>query len=221
MEAGPRPPDPSQAERLRMVAAQVEARGVRDPRVLAALREVPRHRFVPAELRAVAYEDHPLAIGHGQTISQPYIVALMTELARVRPSGTVLEIGTGCGYQTAVLAKLAREVFSVEYVEPLATQAARVLSELGYHNVHVRAGDGSGGWPEEAPFDAIVVTAAPRRVPAALLEQLKLGGRLVAPEGDDAQVLRVYTRTETGFAKEDAIGVRFVPMVGAVMEAAG
>ncbi len=212
MDAGPRLTDPFQPERLRMVAAQVEARGVRDPRVLAAMRDVPRHRFVPLELRADAYEDHPLAIGHEQTISQPYVVALMTELAHIRPTSLVLEIGTGC--ETAVLAALTREVFSIEYIEPLATAAAHLLADLGYHNVHVRAGDGSGGWPEEAPFDAIVVTAAPKRAPEALFQQLKVGGRLVVPEGEATQVLRVYTRTETGFTREDAIGVRFVPMVG-------
>jgi len=221
MDASVRPPDPLQAERERMVAEQVAARGVRDPRVLAALREVPRHLFVPRELRAEAYQDHPLDIGHGQTISQPYVVAVMTELARVRPTSTVLEIGTGCGYQTALLAHLAREVYSIEYIEALATQAARVLVELGYHNVQVRAGDGSGGWPGKAPFDAIVITAAPRRVPAALLEQLKLGGRLVAPEGGVTQVLRVYTRTETGFVVEDVLAVRFVPMVGGAERTGG
>ncbi len=197
-----------------MVAGQIEARGVRDSRVLAALREVPRHWFVPPEARAGAYQDHPLPIGHGQTISQPFIVAIMTELARVRPMGKVLEIGTGCGYQTAVLAELAREVFSLEYVEPLAAGAARLLAELGYHNVHARAGDGAGGWPEEAPFDAIIITAAPCCVPAMLLNQLQQGGRLVVPEGGETQMLRVYTRTAEGFAVEDILPVRFVPMVG-------
>ncbi len=215
MDSTQRRHDPYQTERERMVVEQIEARGVRDPRVLVALREVPRHQFVPQPLRAEAYHDHPLAIGHGQTISQPYVVALMTELAHVRPSAKVLEIGTGCGYQTALLAELAREVFSIEFVEPLAAAAARLLTDLGYHNVRVRAGDGSNGWPEEAPFDVILVTAAPQVVPDPLLEQLKIGGRLVVPEGGESQTLRVYTRTEAGFAIQDSIGVRFVPMVGA------
>lgn len=211
--------DPFHGERERMVARQIEARGVRDLRVLSAMRRVPRHLFVPSGLRAEAYQDHPLAIGHGQTISQPYVVALMTELARVRPVSKVLEIGTGCGYQTAVLAELAAEVFSVEYVEPLATQAAKLLTGHGYHNVRTRAGDGTGGWPAEAPFDAIVATAAPRWVPEPLLDQLRDGGRLVIPEGEDSQVLRVYTRSADNFTVEDSISVRFVPMMGGAAEA--
>jgi protein-L-isoaspartate(D-aspartate) O-methyltransferase len=211
--------DPFQPEREKMVGRQIEARGVRDARVLAALRKVLRHLFVPQDLRAEAYQDYPLAIGHGQTISQPYIVAVMTELARIRPNGKVLEIGTGCGYQTAVLAELAREVFSIEYVGSLAMAAAQLLKELGYHNVRVRAGDGAGGWLEEAPFDTIIVTAAPRRVPAALFEQLKLGGRLIVPDGEGVQTLRAYSRTSEGLAVENSLNVLFVPMAGAVAEA--
>lgn len=204
-----------------MVGRQIEARGVRDPRVLAALRKVPRHLFVPQALRVEAYQDHPLDIGHGQTISQPYIVALMTELAHLRPTGKVLEIGTGCGYQTAVLGEMAQEVFSIEYVAALAMPSAKLLKELGYHNIQVCTGDGSTGWLDEAPFDTIIVTAAPKRVPSTLFEQLKLGGRLIVPEGEGAQTLRAYTRTSEGYAVENSIDVRFVPMVGAVAEAGG
>jgi protein-L-isoaspartate(D-aspartate) O-methyltransferase len=206
--------DPFLMARENMVAQQIAARGLRDPRVLAAMRAVPRHEFVPEAERARAYEDHPLGIGHGQTISQPFVVALMTELAHPGPDAKVLEIGTGCGYQTAVLAELAREVYSIEYVAPLAQRAAKTLARLGYKNVHVRAGDGFGGWPEHAPFDAIVLTASPRQVPPPLLEQLKTGGRLVTPEGGDEQTLRVYNCLADGFAIEDVLPVRFVPMVG-------
>lgn len=200
--------------REKMVAAQIAARGVRDERVLAAMRAVPREAFVPRGSEAEAYFDHPLPIGHGQTISQPYIVALMTELAELKEGDTVLEVGTGCGYQTAVLAELAREVYSLEIVPELAEQAAGLLGRLGYENIHVRAGDGYAGWVERAPFDAIVLTAAPPWVPEALLEQLKDGGRLVAPEGTEGeQMLRVYRRKGEEFSITDVLAVRFVPMV--------
>src|SRR5690606_38189454 len=162
-----------------MVEQQLAARDIDAPRVLQAMRAVPRHRFVPASLAADAYRDQSLPIGHDQTISQPYIVALMTQLARVSPGDRVLEVGTGSGYQAAVLGELGAEVYSIEIVAPLARQAQRLLEELGYANVVVKAGDGYAGWPEHAPFDAIVVTAAPERIPAPLLEQLKPGGRLV------------------------------------------
>jgi protein-L-isoaspartate(D-aspartate) O-methyltransferase len=206
--------DPTQLARGSMLEDQISARGIVDPRVLSALAKVPRHEFVPAELRAFAYEDHPLPIGYDQTISQPYIVAAMTELAEIEPGDKVLEIGTGSGYQAAVLASLARAVYSIEIVQPLAVRAAAVLRRLGYANVEVRSGDGFQGWPEEAPFDAIVVTAAPPEVPAPLKQQLAVGGKLVIPVGTDQQELRVLTRTKRGFDERTVLPVRFVPMTG-------
>jgi len=202
------------ARRLQMVAAQIEARGVRDARVLDAMRRVERHRFVPEPQRDLAYQDRPLPIGHDQTISQPYVVALMTEAARVRPGAKVLEIGTGSGYQAAVLSELAGHVYSIEIIEPLARQAAARLEALGYRNVTLRAGDGYRGWPERAPFDAILVTAAPPRIPQPLLDQLAVGGRLVAPVGEAEQDLVVVERTAAGFQRRHVIPVRFVPMTG-------
>jgi len=207
-----------ETERRRMVDEQIEAREIVDPRVLAAMREVPRHEFVPAAERAHAYEDRPLPIGAGQTISQPYIVALMTQLAAVGPGSKVLEVGTGSGYQAAVLAACGAEVYSIEIVDALAKRAQHDLARLGIENVHVRSGDGYRGWPEVAPFDAIVVTAAAPQVPPALLSQLRIGGRLVIPVGEtwQEQTLQVHTRTETGFDVHDVVPVRFVPMTGAV-----
>ena len=197
-----------------MVSAQIESRGVRDPNVLRAMRTVPRHRFVPESQRTAAYEDHPLPIGHHQTISQPYIVALMSELAQVKPGDKVLEIGTGSGYQAAVLAEMGVKVFSIEIVEPLAKRAKATLGELGYGQVKVRHGDGYAGWPEHAPFDAVIVTAAPPRIPKPLKEQLETGGRLVIPVGKYFQELVVVTRTEKGFKEKEVLPVRFVPMTG-------
>lgn len=198
-----------------MVSEQIEARGVAQARVLAAMRKVPRHRFVPASQDAYAYEDRPLPIGHQQTISQPYIVALMTELADVRQGDTVLEVGTGSGYQAAVLAEMGVKVFSIEIVEALAEGAAALLSELGYgKHVEVRHGDGYGGWPEQAPFDAIIVTAAPPKIPQPLKEQLEVGGHLLIPVGQHFQSLLRVTRTKKGFDEESVIPVRFVPMTG-------
>ena len=197
-----------------MVRAQIEERGVSNPAVLAAMRAVPRHELVPAAVRDDAYGDHPLPIGFDQTISQPYIVALMTDLADVQPGDKVLEIGTGSGYQAAVLSEMGARVFSIEIVEPLARRAAADLERLGYRRVHVRAGDGYRGWPSEAPFDAVIVTAAPPEVPAPLKEQLRVGGRLVIPVGDEIQELRVITRTAGGFREEPSTAVRFVPMTG-------
>jgi protein-L-isoaspartate(D-aspartate) O-methyltransferase len=207
--------DPTVA-REAMVRNQIEARDVRDPRTLKAMREVPRHEFVPPELRDQAYADHPLPIGHRQTISQPYIVAFMTEALRLTGSEKVLEVGTGSGYQAAVLAELVDEVYSIEIVEPLAREAGERLARLGYANVHVRAGDGYRGWPEQAPFDAIMVTAAAPRVPEPLKQQLKDGGRMVLPVGDDFQELVVLTRRGDVFEESSVLPVRFVPMTGEV-----
>ncbi len=206
------------AERDRMVARQIAARGVTDPRVLEALRQVERHLFVPEPLRAEAHADRALPLAHGQTISQPYVVGLMTELAALRPTDRVLEVGTGSGYQAAVLSVLVREVYTIEIVEPLAQEARERLRRLGHANVFVRAGDGYRGWPEKAPFDAILVTAAPPQIPAPLLEQLALGGRLVAPVGRERQELVVVVKGEGGFTRRTVIPVIFVPMTGEAQE---
>ncbi len=208
------PEDAYKAARLRMVETQIRARGVKDERVLKALETVPRHRFVPEHLWEEAYADEPLPIGFGQTISQPYVVAYMTEQLRLQEDEKVLEIGTGSGYQAAVLAELAREVYTIEIVPELGRRAEKVLKELGYENVRVRIGDGYRGWPEAAPFDAIIVTAAPDHVPQPLLEQLKIGGRMILPLGDFYQDLVLITKTEKGIKKERKIPVRFVPMTG-------
>lgn len=196
---------------------------IRDPRVLDAMMKVPRHRFVPPELWSMAYDDRPLPIGHDVTISQPYVVALMSQLAEVSVGERVLEVGTGSGYQAAVLAELGAEVFTIERIEALAISAEGLLHELGYTHVRVRFGDGYAGWPEAAPFDAVIVTAAPPEIPEALLQQLAVGGRLVAPIGpsiDDtsvqdrvAQKLVVVERTETGFVRHVTGDVAFVPML--------
>ncbi len=212
--------DPYEGIRLEMVRRQIEARGVKDPAVLAALRRVPRHRFVPAAMVGEAYADHPLAIGEGQTISQPYIVGLMTELLQVSPGQRVLEIGTGSGYQAAVLAELGAEVYSIEIVETLGRQAAARLAVLGYERIQLRIGDGYRGWPERGPFAGILVTAAPDHIPRPLLDQLAPGGRLVIPVGEDLQQLEVHRRRpEDGpegpvFEREIVLPVRFVPMTG-------
>jgi protein-L-isoaspartate(D-aspartate) O-methyltransferase len=181
--------------------------------VLDAMRTVPRHLFVPEARRRDAYGDFPLAIGHGQTISQPYIVAFMTESLDVGPADRVLEIGTGSGYQAAVLSLLAKDVYTIEIVEPLAAAARATLSSLGYRNVHVRTGNGYLGWPEHAPFDRIMVTAAPDEVPPALVQQLKIGGLMAIPVGSAYQELRILRRTRTGLETLRTMPVRFVPMV--------
>jgi protein-L-isoaspartate(D-aspartate) O-methyltransferase len=210
--------DATAQARERMVRDQVEARGVRDARTLAAMRKVPRHELVPAEMRSRAYEDRPLPIGHEQTISQPYIVAFMTEALGLRGGETVLEVGTGSGYQAAVLAEIAARVYTIEIVAPLAERARADLARLGYRNIQVRAGDGYQGWPEAAPFDAIIVTAAAPRIPEPLLAQLKDGGRLVLPVGEDDQSLVVIVRTGDRFIEQTVLPVRFVPMTGKVRE---
>jgi protein-L-isoaspartate(D-aspartate) O-methyltransferase len=202
-----------QQARSRMVREQVEARGVHDARVLAALRAVPRHAFVADAYRRHAYDDEPLPIDAHQTISQPYIVGLMTELAQIAPGDKVLEVGTGSGYQAAVLAELGAEVYSIEIVEELARSAGQRLRALGYA-VQVRHGDGYAGWPEAAPFNAILVTAAPPSVPAPLRSQLALGGRMIIPVGESYQDLLVITRTAHGYQQKNVLPVRFVPMTG-------
>ena len=204
------------AARKRMVEQQLAAPGrdITNRRVLAVMGKVARHELVPAGVRSFAYADHPLPIGHGQTISQPFIVAFMTEKLDPKPADRVLEIGTGSGYQAAVLAELGADVYSIEIVEPLARRAARSLRRAGYTGVHLRIGDGYVGWPEAAPFDAIVVTAAPPRVPEPLRQQRRVGGRLVIPVGDVLQELIVITRTRDGFEERQVLPVRFVPMTG-------
>ncbi len=212
---GERKACPFAAQRERMVREQILQRGIRDLRVLEAMRKVPRHLFVPPELRERAYRDCPLPIGYGQTISQPYIVAFMTEAARLTPESVVLEIGTGSGYQAAILAELARQVYSLERLAPLAARAQQTLAALGYRNVEVRQGDGYQGWPEHAPYDAIVVTAAPPTLPTLLLDQLAVGGTLVVPVGESqgSQSLLILHKTPEGVVQKGAFPVQFVPMV--------
>lgn len=211
----PVPSDSAQRRRIEMVETQIAQRGIRDTAVLRAMRIVPRHQFVETGDTALAYGDHPLPIGYGQTISQPYIVALMTELARPSPACRVLEIGTGSGYQAAVLAEIVDSVFSIEIVEPLADEAAERLRRLGYDNVVVRRGDGYLGWSEKAPFDAILVTAAAPEIPPPLVEQLREGGRMVIPYGDAAAVQQLLLlEKRDGIIREQAVlPVRFVPLV--------
>jgi protein-L-isoaspartate(D-aspartate) O-methyltransferase len=201
-------------ERKRMVAEQLRSRGITDDRVLDAMQAVPRHLFVPADRRTLAYGDHPLPIGYSQTISQPYIVAFMTQALQVEPTHKVLEIGTGSGYQAAVLARLVRLVYTIEIVQPLAERATATLEQLGFSNVRVRAGNGYLGWPEEAPFDRIIVTAAPDAVPPALVEQLRMGGRMAIPVGTESQELRILRRVPGGLETIETLPVRFVPMTG-------
>ena len=209
------PEETHRARRLEMVRDQIEARGIKDKAVLAALRKVPRHRFVPAVWQSLAYTDGPLPIGEEQTISQPYVVAWMTELIEPNKKMRVLEIGTGSGYQAAILAECVGEVDSIEVVPALGRKAKTVLTELDYRQIGLRIGDGYGGWPERAPYDAILLTAAPpKQIPRPLLDQLKLGGRLVAPIGRGSQSLVRITRTPTGFKEEIVGAVRFVPMTG-------
>ena len=198
-----------------MVREQLMSRGIHDERVLAAMSKVPREEFVPADERAAAYTDNPLPIGYDQTISQPYIVAFMTEQLHPKPSDRVLEIGTGSGYQAAILADLVAEVYTIEIAEPLARNAEATLARLGYKNVHVKVGDGYKGWPENAPFDAVIVTCAPDRVPRPLTDQLKEGGRMIIPVGDRFAQQLYLLEKKNGQLKESAVlPVRFVPMTG-------
>ena len=212
--ASAQPPSDRESERMRMVERQLIARDITDPRVIDVMQRVPRHRFVPEDIRPRAYDDRPLPIGYRQTISQPYVVAYMTQALQLAPNARVLEIGTGSGYQTAVLAELAATVYSIEIVPPLAARAAATLDELGYDNVQVREGDGYAGWPEAAPFDAIMVTAAPDHVPQPLVDQLAVGGRMIIPVGAYRQTLTVLVRTGEGVTEEAALPVLFVPMTG-------
>src|SRR5438093_1732633 len=209
----PAPASDFAAERQRMVQQQLMTRGINDARVLAAMAKVPREEFVGPDSRAASYEDGPLPIGYGQTISQPYIVAFMTEQLRPKPSDRVLEIGTGSGYQAAILAELVADVYTIEIVEPLAKNAEATLQRLNYRNVHVKAGDGYSGWPEHAPFDAIIVTCAPDHVPQQLTDQLKDGGRMVIPVGERFAQQLYLLEKQNGRLRESAVlPVRFVPM---------
>jgi protein-L-isoaspartate(D-aspartate) O-methyltransferase len=197
-----------------MVRLQLRGRGIKDERVLAAMLKVPRHEFVPPSLADAAYEDSPLPFGLGQTISQPYLVAVMTEALALKGSEKVLEIGTGSGYQAAILAELVSEVYTIEIVPELAQSAKETLTRLGYRNIQFRTGDGYQGWPQAAPFDRVIVTAAPSRVPQPLIDQLQLGGRMVIPVGTEDQQLMVVEKQASGVTTRTTIPVRFVPMTG-------
>jgi protein-L-isoaspartate(D-aspartate) O-methyltransferase len=202
------------AKRWEMVESQIIARGIRNTAVIQAMLNVPRHEFVPEELRDEAYNDNPIPVGLGQTISQPYIVALMTELLNPASGRKILEVGTGSGYQSAVLAETGCDLYTIEIVENLAERARLILENLGYSNITYKIGDGYQGWEEHAPFDGIIVTAAPGHVPAKLLEQLRVNGKMVIPVGDESQELQLVEKTETGITKKRITAVRFVPMTG-------
>jgi protein-L-isoaspartate(D-aspartate) O-methyltransferase len=196
-----------------MVETQIVSRGIKDERVIAAMKKVPRHLFVPPEMIDYAYNDEPVPIGEGQTISQPYIVAYMTEALHLQPEDRVLEIGTGSGYQTAILAELVKEVYTVEIIASLSLRAQEVLGKLGYRNIYFKIGDGTFGWEENSPYEAIMVTAAPARIPEQLEKQLKPGGRLVIPVGSTFQDLYLVTREKDGFKRKKLLPVRFVPLI--------
>jgi len=201
-------------KRWEMVESQIIARGIRNTAVIQAMLNVPRHEFVPEESRGEAYDDNPIPVGLGQTVSQPYIVALMTELLNPARGGKMLEVGTGSGYQSAVLAETGCDLYTIEIVESLAERARRILENLGYSNITYKIGDGYQGWEEHAPFDGIIVTAAPGHVPVKLVDQLKIGGRMVIPVGDESQELLLIEKTDTGITKKRITAVRFVPMTG-------
>lgn len=204
------------SQRLEMVETQIKSRGVKDQKVLRAMEKVPRHKFVLTELVDEAYIDDPLPIGESQTISQPYIVAYMTEQLQLKQSDKVLEIGTGSGYQAAVLAEIVDSVYTIEIIDALAKNAEKVIKELNYKNVFVKSGDGYKGWPEQAPFDAIIITAAPTKIPQPLVDQLAIGGRMILPIGNLYQELVLLTKTESGIQKKTLLPVRFVPMTGEI-----
>ncbi len=204
--------------RLLMVEEQLRSRGIHDDTVLSAMSTVPRHCFVPPQLMSLAYGDYPLPIGHHQTISQPYIVAYMLEAAHLKPSQAVLEIGTGSGYQTALLSKLVSEVYTIEIISDLAKNAQQTLSQLGYENIHLKIGDGYKGWPQHAPYDAIIVTAAPEEIPAPLIEQLTANGRIIIPIGLGRQKLVVLHKTAEGLYQETRLPVQFVQMTGEALK---
>ncbi len=205
-------------DRMLMVERQIIRRGVKDSLVIEALRSVPRHLFVPEKYRDRSYEDGPLPIGENQTISQPYIVALMTELLELKGGERILEVGTGSGYQAAVLAEICDSVYSIEIIKSLADRSRYILDSIGYHNIKVIHGDGYRGWPDAAPFDGIIVTAAPEHIPEPLIDQLAIGGRMVIPVGDYYQYLKVLIKTKDGIKEQTGIAVRFVPMTGKVQE---
>ncbi len=218
---GPPPPprpDPFAALRRSMVMQQIRGRGIDKPSVLSAMELVPRHIFVPLAEQPRAYEDQPLPLGSGRTIYQPYIVALMTSLLDLDPRKTVLEVGTGSGYHAAVLSRIARRVYSIEISPPVAAEAERRIAELGYRNVEIRVGDGYQGWPEAAPFDAILLSAAPPRIPRPLLDQLRVGGKMVVAEGGFIQDLLVITKTPEGLRRQTVIPVRLSPMTGRIRD---
>jgi protein-L-isoaspartate(D-aspartate) O-methyltransferase len=210
--------DPYLQKRIQMVQKDIQGRGVKDPKVLEAMGKIPRHLFVDESFKEKAYADHPLPIGEGQTISQPYVVALMTEALRLRPEDRVLEIGTGSGYQAAVLADIVKEVYTIEIRKPLAESASKRLQELDYKNIQVKCADGYFGWEEVAPFDAIIVTAASNHIPPSLLKQLKEGGRLIIPVGSTTfhQTLTLVTKEKGDPQVEQLGGVIFVPLIGEV-----
>jgi protein-L-isoaspartate(D-aspartate) O-methyltransferase len=200
-------------ERERMVKSQIEARGIKDKNVLEAMRMIARHKFVSEDMKSFAYNDEPLPIGEGQTISQPYIVAYMTEMLHLKKEERILEVGTGSGYQAAILAEITKEVYTIEIIESLSLKAQKVLKELRYTNIYFKIGDGSFGWREYAPYDAIIVTAAPEKIPDALQEQLKISGRMIIPVGMTFQELILITREKRKFRKKKLLPVRFVPLI--------
>jgi protein-L-isoaspartate(D-aspartate) O-methyltransferase len=210
--------DPYIGKRMQMVQKDIQGRGVKDPKVLEAMQKIPRHLFVDESFKEKAYADHPLPIGEGQTISQPYVIALMTEALRLRPEDRVLEIGTGSGYQAAVLAEIVKEVYTIEIRKPLAESASKRLQELGYKNIQVKYADGYFGWEEVAPFDAVMVTAASNHIPPLLLKQLKDGGRLIIPVGSTTfhQTLTLVSKEKGDLQVEQLGGVLFVPLIGEV-----